>query len=297
MDRLANIEAFVEAAERGSFTRAARRLRITPSALSRRVAQLEEHVGVRLFHRTTRALRLSAEGRAFFERARAALRELHDAETATSGLRARPAGVLRVAAPSILGRHVVTPALRSFLARHAEVQVELTLGDEPVDLASGAIDVAVRMGTLADSGLLARTLGRSEMRLCASPDYLARHGTPRSVAALGRHERLALALHGRVVDWHLRAGQRERVVPPGQRVVVDSGDALVDFAVAGAGIAWVCDFMLDGPARAGHLVEILPETASVSLPVHALSLPSRHALPKVRAFVDLLAAELAKSAR
>src|SRR5215475_9171344 len=153
-DRLGNIEAFVAAAELGNFTRAARRLRLSPSAVSRRVAQLEQDVGVRLFRRTTRAVRLSDDGRAFFERSRDALRELEEARLAVSRLRARPAGLLRVEAPSILGRSVVVPALSRFLAVHREVQAELLLRDQPADIVGEGIDVAVRMGPLADSELV-----------------------------------------------------------------------------------------------------------------------------------------------
>ncbi len=295
MDRFGNIEAFVEAAELGSFTLAARRLRLSPSALSRRVAQLEEDIGVRLFHRTTRAVRLSEDGRAFFERARAALRELKEAQEATSRLRDRPAGLLRVEAPRILGRHVLVPALTRFLARHAEVQVELTLRDYATDLVSEGIDVAVRLGPLEDSGLIARRLGRTRMLVCGAPSYLRRRGTPRTLAALGRHERLGYSHHGRVVPWRLRDGTDEREVAPGRRVVVNSTEALIDLAVSGAGLAWICDFMMARASNAAQLVEVLGDTACVEGPIHVLSLPSRHVLPKVRVFVDFVAAELAKS--
>jgi len=169
MDRLGNIEAFVGAAKLGNFTLAARRLRISPSALSRRVAQLEDEIGVRQFHRTTRAVRLSEDGRAFFERARGALRELAEAQDAMSGLRARPAGLLRVEAPTILGRHVLVPALSRFLSRHAEVQIELILRDRPGEVVSDGIDVAVRLGPLEDSALIGRRLGRTRMRVCGAP--------------------------------------------------------------------------------------------------------------------------------
>ena len=180
MDRLGNIEAFVEAAELGSFTLAAERLRLSPSALSRRVAQLEEAVGVRLFNRTTRAVRLSEDGRVFFERSRGALRDLKEAQEAMSRLQERPTGLLRVEAPSILGRHVIVPALVRFTSRYADVQVELTLRDHPSDLVSDGIDVALRLGALQDSGLIARRLGRTRMSVCGAPSYLRRRGTPRA---------------------------------------------------------------------------------------------------------------------
>ncbi len=295
MDRLGNIEAFLQAAELASFTLAAKRLHLSPSALSRRVAQLEDELGVRLFHRTTRAVRLSEDGRAFFERARSALRQLEEARAATSHLRDRPAGLLRVEAPSILGRHVLVPALTRFLSRYGEVQVELELRDDAPALASEGIDLALRLGPLPDSSLIARRLGRTRMRVCGAPSYLRRRGTPRSVEALARHECLGFSLRGSVFPWRLRDGARVRELPPSRRIVVNSAEALVDLAVGGAGLVWICDFMVARARQAGQLVEVLGEAACEETPIHVLSLPTRQALPKVRAFVEFVAAELARS--
>ena len=295
MDRLGNLEAFVEAAELGSFTLAAERLRLSPSALSRRVAHLEEETGVRLFHRTTRTVRLSEEGRAFFERTRGALRELREAQEATAQLRDRPAGLLRVEAPSILGRHVVVPGLARFASRYPEVQVELTLRDHPGDLVAEGIDLALRLGALEDSTLLSRRLGRTRMRVCGAPAYLKAKGTPRTVDALSRHECLGFSLHGRVMPWRLRDGAKVRQLSPGRRIVVNSGEALIDLALGGVGLAWVCDFMMARARRSGELVEVLEESACEETPIHVLSLPARRVLPKVRAFIEFVAAELAGS--
>ncbi|WP_257452068.1 LysR family transcriptional regulator [Archangium lipolyticum] len=295
MDRLGSIEAFVKAAELGSFTLAARRLRLSPSALSRRVAWLEEELGVRLLHRTTRAVRLSEDGRVFFERCRDSLRELEEAQHAVSSLRERPAGLLRVEVPTVLGRHVLVPALTRFVSRHAEVRVELHLRDHPLDPTSEGIDVALRLGALEDSGLIARKLGRTRMRICGAPGYLKRKGTPRTVEALSRHDCLGLSLHGRVMPWRLRDRSRVRELPPHGRIVVNNSEALIDLAVSGAGLAWVCDFMMARAHAAGQLVEVLEDAACEQRPIHALSLPSRQALPKVRAFVEFLAEELARN--
>lgn len=290
MDRLATIEAFVEAAERGSFTLAARRLRLSPSALSRRIAHLEAELGVRLFHRTTRALRLSDDGRAFFERARDALRELADAAAATTGLRDRPAGLLRVEAPTILGRNVLVPAIRRLVASHPGVRVDLALRDHTLDLASHGIDVAIRLGAQPDSALVARKIGTARMGVYGARSYLRRAGTPRAVRDLERHELLGFTLHGRVVPWQLRDGDLVRELAPSQRIVVDSADALVDLAASGAGLAWLCDFMM----LRQPLVEVLRGAACTESAVHVVSLPSRHVLPKVRVFVELVEAELAR---
>ncbi len=295
MDRFANIEAFVQVAELGSFTAAAKRLRLTPSAASRRVAQLEDAVGVRLFHRTTRAVRLSEEGRAFFERARAALRDLDAAQADTARLREKPAGLLRVEAPTIVGRHVIVPALLQFLAKHSHVQVELTLRDHPGDLASEGLDLSVRLGQLEDSGLVARRLGKTRMRVCGSPGYLRRKGTPKTVAALSRHELLGYALHGRPMPWRLHDGRSVRELAPTGRIAVNNAEALIDLALEGAGLVWICDFMAESARRSGELVEVLRDAACEVSPVHAVSLPSRHVLPKVRVFAELVTRELARS--
>ncbi|HEX8107641.1 MAG TPA: LysR family transcriptional regulator [Kofleriaceae bacterium] len=291
MDRLATIEAFVEAAERGSFTLAARHLRLSPSALSRRIAHLEGELGVRLFHRTTRALRLSDDGRAFFERARDALRELAEAASATAGLRDRPAGLLRVEAPTILGRHVLVPAIQRLIARHPDVRVELALRDHALDLASHGIDVAIRLGAQPDSALVARRIGTARMGVYGAPGYFRRAGKPRTVRDLERHELLGFALHGRVVPWRLRDGDTVRELVPSQRIVVDSADALVDLAASGAGLAWLCSFMM----LRQPVVEVLRDAACAESAVHVVSLPSRHVLPKVRVFVQLVEAQLARA--
>jgi DNA-binding transcriptional LysR family regulator len=289
VDRLGNIEAFVAAAELGSFTRAAARLRLTPSALSRRIAQL------RLFHRTTRTVKLSEDGRAFFERCRSALRDLRGAEEEMAGLRRRPSGLLRVEAPPVLGRHVLVPALPRFLSRHADVQVELRLRDHASDQVAEAIDVTLRMGPQPDSGLIGRRLGVTRMQVCGAPAYLRRKGTPRTVEALASHDRIGLLVHGRVLPWRLRERAAVREVEPGRRLVVDSGEALVDLAVGGAGLVWVCDFMMAHARKAGHLVEVLQQAACEEEPVHVTMLPSSHVLPKVRAFVQFMAGELTRS--
>ncbi len=294
MDRLGNIEAFVQAAELGSFTLAARKLRVSPSALSRRISQLEKEIGVRLMHRSTRALRLTDEGRAYFERSRSALRELDAAHDLASRPKDRPAGLLQVEAPTILGRHVVVPTVARLARRYPEVDVELTLRDYASDLLSDGIDVALRLGPLSDSGLIARRLGRTGMRVCASPSYLRRHGTPRTLDAVASHERLGFSVHGTAIPWRLRDASGVRTIAPSRRIVVNSADAMIDLAIAGAGLAWMCDFMIEPALRTGQLVEVLAGTACEESPVHAVSLPTRQLLPKVRVFVELVAAELAK---
>ncbi len=297
MDRLGNLEAFVAAAELRSFTLAAKRLRLSPSALGRRIAQLEDEVGVTLFHRNTRTVRLTDEGQLFYDRSRGALAQIEEAHAELGSLRARPTGRLRVEAPTILGRYLVVPSLPRFMARHPGVQVELSLRDTASDQVAEGIDVALRVGPLPDSGLVAKRLGRTRMCICAAPSYLARKGTPRALKDLAGHERLAFAPHGRALAWRLREGTVVREVDPGPRILVDDAQALVDLVVGGAGLAWVCDFMMAQGRKAGQLVEVLDESACVEQPIHALSLPTRNAVPKVRAFAAFAARELDVAAR
>jgi len=292
MDRLGNIEAFVTAAELGSLTAAARRLAISPSALSRRLSQLEDQIGVRLLHRTTRKLRLSEEGVAYLERSRGALRELAEAHAIAASARDRPVGALRIEAPTILGRFVVIPAIAKFTRRFPEVEIELGLRDTSSDLFADGIDVAFRMGPQPDSGLIARKLGTTALGICAAPAYLRRKGTPRSIAALDRHDRIGYASQGRVVPWRLREDGVVREVAPSRKLIVNTADALIDLAVAGAGIAGMCEFMMR--PRGGELVEVLAGAVCDRSPLYALSLPTRQMLPKVRRFVDLVAGELAR---
>jgi DNA-binding transcriptional LysR family regulator len=292
MDRLNNIEAFISAAELGSFTRAARRLGLSASALSRRISQLEDAIGVSLLHRSTRAVRLSDEGRAYFERARGAVRELVEAHDLAANARERPTGLLRVEAPTILGRIVVVPAVARFVRRYPDVEVELALRDSPADVLADGIDLALRMGPQPDSGLLARRIGTTSMRVCGAPSYLKRKGTPRSLDALPRHDRIAFAWQGRLVPWRLHDGSTVRELAPTRRLVVNTGDAVIDLARAGIGLAWMCEFMME--ARAGGLVEVLAQAACESMPIYAVSPPTRQLLPKVRRFVELVHVELAK---
>ncbi|MEO8549872.1 MAG: LysR family transcriptional regulator [Kofleriaceae bacterium] len=288
MNRLANIEAFVAAAERGSFTLAARALRLSPSALSRRIAQLEEELGVRLFHRTTRAQTLSDDGQGFYDRASGALRELDEASQAARR-NDRPVGLLRIEAPTIVGRNIVVPAVRQLVARYSELRVELALRDHALDLAAHGIDVAIRIGPQPDSALVARKLGTTKMRVCGARSYLRRAGKPRSVEDLERHELLGFTSHGRVIPWRLRDREVVRELAPNTRMVVDNGDALVDLAVAGAGLVWLCDFMVGRQP----LIELVPESACTETSIYVVAPSSRHVLPKVRAFVEIVERKLA----
>lgn len=286
MDRLGNIEAFVRTAETGSFNAAAKRLGLTPSAVSRRVAQLERELGVALFHRTTRALSLSEDGRLFFDRCRGVLRDLNDAAETVQRRRVQPSGRLRVDAPVVVGQLVLAPALPRFLARYPELDVELVLRNELTDLATEGIDVVIRLGDLDDSSLLRRRLGTGRMLCCAAPSYLERKGTPGTVAELEDHDAVVFARNGRPIAWRLRDENGVRDVEVRGRVQTDQGVLLRDLLLAGAGIGWLFDFIVDADLRAGRLVEVLADHAVAERSIHALYLAHRHVPSKTRAFLD-----------
>ncbi|XYH97185.1 LysR family transcriptional regulator [Sorangium sp. So ce1128] len=286
MDSLANIEAFVRVAELGSITRAARSLHITASAASRRIAQLEDELCVRLFHRTTRALRLTDEGRAFLERCQRILGELEAAKQSIAHAREIPEGRLCVEAPGVLGRLVLVPAVPGFLARYPRIELDLRLRDAVVDPAAEGVDVSLRVGHLRDAQIVARRLGVTRMLLCASPEYVRRSGAPRAPEELQQHRCLGFVRDHRVVPWRFRAESGTLRFEPTGHLSVNDGDALKALAVAGAGLAWVFDFMIAPELASGALVTVLDEFAIDERPIHALYQSQRHVIPRVRAFLD-----------
>lgn len=268
------LEAFIAVAEHGNFTAAARALRMSQPALSRRVQNLEASLGVQLLQRSTRTVTLTDEGRTFFERTREALRELNAARDALTSSRSKPAGRLRVEAPSIIGRHLIAPALPSLLAKHRDLEVELSIHD---GAGTTGVEVAVRFGTQPDSSLVAKKLGVAKMLLCASREYLKKKGTPRTVEALHQHDRLGLVIDGAVQQWRLN----DVAFNARHRVLVHDADALLSLAEGGAGIAWVCDFMLRP-----SLVPILTNTVTPEQPIFAVCQPTKFTLPRVRVFIE-----------
>lgn len=290
MSSLAGIEAFVRAAELGSVSRAAAALRLTPSAVSRRITRLEEELGVRLFHRAARALRLTDDGRGFLERCQKILDELRAARATAARVRDRPEGRLRVEAPAVLGRTVLVPAMPDFLADHPRVEVELTLRDAIVDPASEGVDVTVRMGPLRDSGLVARRIAVMRLVVCASPAYVARHGRPDGPEQLVEHRCIGFVREARTVPWRLRSGPNTIEHLPAGVLDVNDGESLRILALAGVGLVWVPDFMVADDLARGALVSLLDEHAVEERPIHALYAQPRYLLPRVRAFVDFVAA-------
>lgn len=281
---------FVRVVEAGSFSAAARRTGISKSLLSRRVAALEDRLAARLLNRTTRRLALTETGAAFFERCQRILAEVEEAEALAAQLDAEPRGRLRLAGPMSFGFQHLAPAVAAFTAAHPDLTVELDLNDRFVDLASEGHDMAVRIGRLSESSLIARRLAPCRLVVVASPDYLARRGTPETAADLAGHDCLVYSNHSIADEWRL-TGVNERIAARlNPRLYANNGDALLAAAEAGLGLTVLPSF-LAGPAVArGSLRLVLCNHPVEEQAIHAVYLPNRHLSAKVRRMVDFLAA-------
>lgn len=288
MDRFESLRVFVRVAEAGSFTRAAESLLMPRSSVSTAIQQLEARVGARLLHRTTRQVSLTPEGAAYYERCLRLLADLEETEGLFRQAGARPAGKLRIDMPGRLARLVVAPALPGFLERYPEIEVELGATDRAVDLVQEGVDCAVRVGELSDSRLVVRRVGALALINCASPAYLARHGTPRGVDELAGHLAVGYAspFSGRIDEWeYVEAGAR-RTVPMRSSVVVNNAEAYIACCLAGLGLIQIPAYDVQDDIRAGRLVEVLPRHRAAPMPLSLLYPHRRHLSRRLQAFVE-----------
>lgn len=292
MDRLDELAVLAAVVDHGSLAAAARRLRRSPPAVTRALAGLEDRVGVRLVERTTRRLAATEAGRAVAERARLLL---GDYDSAVTGLADAPLrGLLRITAPVQFGRRHVTPLVIGFLAAFPEMQVELVLHDRNLDLIDEGLDVAIRIGPLADSSLMARRVGEVRRVLIASPAYLAQRGTPRKPAELAAHDTILGTAPAEASEWRFGQAKRTTVVRLSPRLLVNDIEAQLVAAHAGQGIARVLSYQVSDALEAGSLVRLLAAFEPPPLPVHLVAPSGGHKAPKVRAFLDYAAGSLAK---
>lgn len=288
INRFAELETFVRVVELGGFSPAARAARMSPSGVSKLIARLEARLASRLVNRSTRRLQLTAEGQAFYARAQRILADLADAEAAATGGEA-PRGRLRINTSASFGNHVLAPLVPRFLDRFPGISLELHHTDAMVDLVAEGFDVAVRAGPLKSSSLIARKLGTTTLMLVASPAYLARHGTPTSVAELAEHRRLGFTYTRATESWPVA----DALLPPGGRMLASDGEALRHLAVAGAGIARMAEFTVAADLAAGRLVRVMEGVAAEAREdFYAVYVGQGGPLPaRVRALLDFLAAE------
>lgn len=294
IDRFNALSTFLQVAETGSFSAAGTVLSLSPSAVSKQISQLEDRLGARLFDRTTRSVHLTEVGRAFLERGRAALAALEEAEAAVTDLTQTPRGVLRVSMPVGFGRAHVAPLIPGFLTHHPEVSVELEQNDRVVNLVDEGFDAAVRMGGLADSSLIAKRVAPMRRIVCASPGYLARHGTPLVPRDLAHHACLVFAQAGRVMEWVFGDGAGRHVVRVRGRLTSNSNETLIAAALAGHGLVRLSNYLLGEHLRNGRLVRLLEPYETHEAGVFAVYPAARHLSPKVRAFIDFLADRLGR---
>jgi len=297
MDRFQGIQAFVAVVEAGSFARAAERLDRSVSAVSRDVAELEHHLDARLLNRTTRRLSLTETGRAFHERAVQLLADLEEAEQSASQGGVTPRGTLKLTCPITYGERVLAPVIAAFAARYPEVRVDIDQSDRIVDIVDEGFDLAIRIGAIRSQLLVARRIGTTAIVCCASPAYLARHGTPRVPEDLAKHACLTYEFAPTRNQWRFLAPDgSERVVRIGGPMHANNGRMLAALAAEGAGIVNETDFNAAPELESGRLVPILAGWSQPSIPIHAAYPSRRHLSAKVRAFVDHLAAALAAPA-
>jgi DNA-binding transcriptional LysR family regulator len=295
MDRLEAMNTFVVVCEAGGFAAAARRLDLSPSAVTRAVGQLEERLGVRLLERSTRSMRLTDVGQRYLERSRRVLAEVEEAEEAVHGERAQPRGRLVVSAPQVFGRLHVSPLFSTFLLRHPQLTGELILSDRYLNLIEDGVDAAVRIGPLPDSSLIARRVGQVRRILVASPAYLERKGAPSSPAGLEDHDLVAIPEIAGRSEWRFEQDGAEVRVAIEPRLVTSSVDAALWHTLQDGGLAVVLSYQAQDLVRQGRLQLVMPEWEPPARPIHLIHAGSRLLSAKVRAFSDMIATETAWS--
>ena len=290
LERLTGLIAFARAASLGSYTAAARALSVSPSAISKSVQRLEQQLGLSLFTRTTRTLTLTAEGRDLHERALRLLQYAEDIQQAAMAARAEPSGTLRITAPLPIGVHVLSPALPRFRARYPRLAVDLRLGDQVFDIIEAGIDIAIRVGDLADSRLISRRLASHRVCAFASPEYLARRGIPQHPDELVNHDCVNFRYQssGQALRWPFQIGDRIVEITPAPGLVIDVSDAVASALAAGGGIGISPTYIAAPYVARGQLVPILTAFAVDRFAITALWPESRRASPNVRAFLAFL---------
>lgn len=298
VDKFESMEAFVAVAKAGGFSAASRQLGAPVATVSRKVALLEESIGVRLFARSTRHVALTEQGATYYEACRRVLDDLHDADEMVCGEYRQPKGELKLTAPVGFGRRHLQPVVHEFLQAYPQIDVNLQLADRVVGLVEEHIDCAVRISTMADSSLVAREVGQIRIVVCASPDYLAAHGTPTHPQELLQHQCISWTTLGPYKAWEFRLGPDDdsgsAMVPIRVRLSSATPDSAVDAACAGLGLVQATSYQVAEAVRAGTLVPLLRGFEAPATPV-SLVYPSKRLTPlKLRAFLDFAAPRLAR---
>lgn len=282
------MNVFVAVAESEGFAAAARRLEMSPPAVTRAITALEEHLNVKLLNRTTRHVRVTEAGQRYLDDCRRILTEVTAAEDAATGINAAPSGLLTVTAPVLFGRLFVLPGITEYLKQHPDTQVSAYFLDRVVNLLEEGIDVGVRIGELPDSSMRALRVGSVHQLLCAAPGYLEEFGCPNTPEDLTAHTIITATAS----DWHFNCDSGNQLIKVKPRLTVTSNDAAIDAAERGLGITRLLSYQVAPQLADGRLVRILPAYEPSALPIHILHREGRFASAKIRTFVDLLAEQL-----
>lgn len=287
MDRLHLISVFVAVVDANGFAGAARKLGISPPAVTRAINELESHLDVRLLTRTTRVVRVTESGARYVDDCRRILADLAEADESVGGIHGAPRGRLTITAPVLFGARFVTPIVTEYLTRYPDVSASCWLLDRVVNMIDEGVDVAVRIGELPDSSMQAVPVGHVRRVICAAPAYLAQHGVPRQPDDLHRHCIISASPVTPSLEWRLSAAGATRVVKLAPRLTTTTNDSAMAAATSGFGLTRLLSYQVDDHLRDGRLQAVLGEFDTTLLPVHLVHREGRHASPKARAFLDL----------
>ena len=297
LNRLVAMTVFVKVVEQGSFARAAERISMSTSAVSRHVAELEAHLNTRLLNRTTRRISLTESGQAYFERVLHLLADLEETEAVVSSNTVTPRGTIRLTCSTSFGVPHLAPAIGAFQARYPDVRFDISASNRFVDLVEEGLDLAIRIGDLGNPNLIARKIGSMRLVACASPDYLKRNGTPKNPEELAKHNCFTYEYAPVKNQWRFQDRKKNEIkVRIDGSVHANNGEMLAAIAVAGAGIALEPDFIVFPLVKSGQLVEILKSFQPASYNIYAVYPSRRHLSAKVRTFVDFLVEQFATTA-
>jgi DNA-binding transcriptional LysR family regulator len=287
VDRLHLINVFVAVVDAGGLAGAARKLNLSPPAVTRAINELEDHLRVRLLTRTTRVVRVTEDGARYADDCRRILAELAEADDAVSGKHGSPRGQLIVTAPALFGAKFVTPIVTEYLTRYPEVNASCWFLDRVVNMMDEGVDVAVRIGELPDSSMQAASVGHVRRVICASPAYLEQHGIPQTPDALAAHCIISASAVTPSAEWRLMENGEPHVVKLRARMITTTNDSAVAAAVSGFGVARLLSYQVADQLRNGQLKTVLTEFEPAALPVHLVHREGRHASKKARGFLDL----------
>jgi len=294
MDRLSAMHIFVRIVQQGSFSAVADEMGLSQSSVSKKVSALEDYIGSRLINRSSRQIVLTEVGTNYYEQCLGILERVDKAETQAKEFTSDPAGLLKVTLPTTFGRLHVVPYLSDFMNQYPKIKVDLKLLDHKVDLVTEGIDLALRIGELQDSSLVATTLGHSRRIVVASQAYLKRNGTPKHPSELVGHNCLVYSLLSSVNSWQLREQGKDIVVQVQGDFQANNGDVLQEMALQDKGIAFLPSWLIKQDVQAGRLIEILSEFSPAPMPIYALYPKDRYMPLKVRFFIDFLKKRLEK---